>query len=122
MNGKRKHKIVLFMKDAARVIVTDDPRPYLGVPNVAIDPDLKGVAGHPPHYWRLDDEGKIVPITNEEKIRRDQLASGMRFGFDELEEFFKDGKRSLQAYRYRYAGAGALAATFLITVILLALR
>lgn len=65
-----KHKVVLFLEDNARIITTQDPKKYENVPYCLIDPDLTAVKGHPPHYWRLVD-GKVIPITNEEKIRRD---------------------------------------------------
>ncbi len=66
----KKHKVVLFLEQNARILTLSDPEPYRGIPYCVIDPDLSAVKAHPPHYWQLID-GKVIPISNEEKIKRD---------------------------------------------------
>jgi hypothetical protein len=54
--------IVKFTANGARIIKGVDAQQFVGMPDVAVNPDLSTVRGIPPHEWQLVD-GKIVPKT-----------------------------------------------------------
>lgn len=64
------HRCVVFTSNTALVLSNpgnlDDLAKY---PNVVIDPDLSKVLGIPNTFWKLDN-GKIVPMNEEEQQRR----------------------------------------------------
>lgn len=61
-----KHKIIVFGKDGARVVTSEDYEDYLGRSDVLIDPSLEPVAGVPPHYWMIKDTNRLGVIPNED--------------------------------------------------------
>lgn len=62
-------KVVIFTENNARVLHVDDVTPFKDNPNAVINPDLKAVAGLPPHFWKFQD-GKIVSMGRPEKVLR----------------------------------------------------
>lgn len=101
---KRKHRAVLFLKDNVRIIITDDPSTYRGIPGVLIDPDLSAVKGHPPHYWKMD-KGKVVPISNEEKVRRDGMRADLKWDEFARDAFIAKVRKTIRNERLKYGSA-----------------
>lgn len=60
-----KQQVVIFTEDNAIIKIVDDVSYYKGMPNVVINPELRNVAGIPPHQWKLV-LGKIVKKTEDE--------------------------------------------------------
>lgn len=102
-----KHTVVMFLDKNARIIRTDDIRPYKGIPGILIDPDLSGVQGHPPHYWKRVKD-KVVPHSNEEKVIRDNLWKDLKWDHEAIEIFFFQAKSELKRRQLVYAGIAAL--------------
>lgn len=61
--------IAVFTANNCR-LVKDDPAKWERATHAVVEPDLSAVAGVPPHYWARKD-GKIVPMSDEEKAARD---------------------------------------------------
>lgn len=61
----KKNRIIIFTGTIPRVITTDDITPYLGLPNVLVNPDIRPVIELPIHMWKLEGN-KIVAKTDEE--------------------------------------------------------
>lgn len=117
--NRQKHKVVLFLEDNARIVVTRDADPYRGIPNVLIDPDLSAVKGHPPHYWKLLG-GRVVPITNEEKIIRDAKLKKFQWGQESQKEFIKRVRKAVAMERAKYVAiAGSIVLGFSMLVMTL---
>lgn len=64
-----KTRVVQFTENNARILVVQDATPYEGLANTAINPDLTGVAGVPPHLWKLEN-GRVMPMTEAERLLR----------------------------------------------------
>lgn len=101
------HTVVLFLANTARIIKTTDVGPYKGIPGVLIDPDLSLVAGHPPHYWK-NEQGKVIPISNEEKIKRDELGPFLHWDHAAVVALLKQAKVELRNRQILYAAVAAL--------------
>lgn len=68
-------KVVVFTKNNARILYNpgnlDD---YKNCMSALIDPDLKSVAGVPPHLWKLLDGKVVIMDTSESKARNTHIA------------------------------------------------
>lgn len=63
-------RLVIFTKNNARVLTQPETfTDLMHYPNCVPDPDLMGVKGIPPHFWKLE-EGLVVPMTEAEKDAR----------------------------------------------------
>lgn len=64
------NKVVIFTANNARILHVPETRPYEGVENVLINPDLTEVRGLAPHYWQ-NVGGKVVPLDPSARAARD---------------------------------------------------
>lgn len=81
-----KNKVVVFTKNNARIVVTDEIKHYERLPNALINPNLSQVKGIPPHFWKLENK-KVVPMNRDEKLAR--LSDHEAFGVDNEIKFKK---------------------------------
>lgn len=58
-----KNVIVVFTKNNARVLVNPEKFPK---DNYILNPDLSLVKGIPPHLWKLNKDGQIIPMKGQE--------------------------------------------------------
>jgi hypothetical protein len=65
-----KNKVVIFTKNNARIIITNELSKYKKMQNAVINPDLSNVLQVAPQYWKLEGK-KIVEMTRPEKMARD---------------------------------------------------
>lgn len=102
-----KNQVVLFTKNNARIIKTDDFSPYLGNASARINPDLSQVKRIPPHFWKINQKGEIVEMTPLEKEIR--LKDHKKNGVDNQIPSTQMRKIPLQLYHHRlfYIGCGA---------------
>jgi hypothetical protein len=89
-----KRKVIVFTSNNAGILTNPDMRPYVGRPNVLIDPDLSKVQGIAPHYWKLSN-GNVVPLSPPEKLLRDRHIR--LFGLDS--DFTSCEKQELSFHR-----------------------
>lgn len=69
---RRDHEIVHFFEHNARTYRVNDPTLYIGLSNVAINPNLNQLRAEmvPQHYWKYVD-GLVVEKNEEEKRAAD---------------------------------------------------
>lgn len=91
INAPGQNIVVCFTANNARILVNpENIEAYKNMPGAHINPDLTGVLGVPPHFWK-EDSGLIVAMSRSE--RRVRLASIMATGLDNEVADPLEGKR-----------------------------
>lgn len=68
-------KVVIFTENNARILCNPpNIEDYKRCANALIDPDLKAVAGVPPHLWKLIDGKAVIMDAAESKTRNTHIA------------------------------------------------
>lgn len=80
----KKTKLVQFTSNNARILVNASASEY---PDALVNPDLSAVKGVPPHHWKQDKQGRIVPMNPFEKAIRKN--THLKRGVDNDVERFK---------------------------------
>ena len=74
------NKIVVFYPSGARIYINPpELTALLRLPFAVLNPDLSQVSKLPPHYWKLDADKRVVPMTFFERRSRDE-ANGVTPG------------------------------------------
>lgn len=61
--------VVVVTEAGTRILKGVDPLDWEGNPEAVINPDLSGVAGFPPHLWRIH-QGQLAVVLGEEQAAR----------------------------------------------------
>ncbi len=107
-----KTKLVIFTTNNARILIGANPKNY---PTAIVNPDLSKVGKFPPHFWKLNNKGEILPMsTLEQKLRLEHHA---KHGVDNdiSKAFVKKWKLKIDRSVWAAlagAGSGFLAAWF----------
>lgn len=111
-------KVVVFTDNNARILHNpENLRDYKAMKNAIIDPDLKSVAGVPPHLWKLV-AGKVVIMDEaESKARENHIAIHGAINSHEQRVSLLNYFKYYQNYIYLILGmaAGSSIMYFLLT-------